>query len=218
MAAHALVEVHDGKLGQQPTYSIPPETIAALGKAGDRVAVVSIAGIYRTGKSFLLNCLSQVEGATEPLFEVGPTVQACTRGLWIWPTAMHVPQPDGTSLRVLFVDSEGLGSVGGTQQHDLQVFSLTMLISSIFMYNSVGAIDESSIEQLSFVTQLAKHIQVKSSGPDDGASAVDDLDKFFPDFIWTLRDFTLNLVDEYGNPITEHEYLENALMEEPGFR
>ena len=32
-----------------------------------------------------------------------------------------------------------------------------------------------------------------------------------------LRDFTLNLVDEYGNPITEHEYLENALMEEPGF-
>ena len=196
------------------TYTCPQETVEMLAKLEGPVAVVAIAGIYRSGKSFLLNCLAQTDREDAvPLFEVGPTINACTRGLWVWPTAMTVPQPDGTSLRVLFVDSEGLGAVGGTQQHDLQVFSLALLVSSLFAYNSVGAIDESSISQLSFVTQLSKHIRVKSAGNGDPG----DLDKFFPDFVWILRDFTLNLVDEYGNPITEHEYLENALMEEPGF-
>lgn len=214
-AAHALVEVHEGGPMGKVTYNCPQETVDMLAKIEGPVAVVAIAGIYRSGKSFLLNCLAQPDrDDSVPLFEVGPTINACTRGLWVWPTAMTVPQPDGTSLRVLFVDSEGLGAVGGTQQHDLQVFSLALLISSLFAYNSVGAIDESSISQLSFVTQLSKHIQVKSAGADGDPG---ELDKFFPDFVWILRDFTLNLVDEYGNPITEHEYLENALMEEPGF-
>ena len=213
-AAHALVEVHEGGPMGKVTYTCPQETVEMLAKLEGPVAVVAIAGIYRSGKSFLLNCLAQTDREDAvPLFEVGPTINACTRGLWVWPTAMTVPQPDGTSLRVLFVDSEGLGAVGGTQQHDLQVFSLALLVSSLFAYNSVGAIDESSISQLSFVTQLSKHIRVKSAGAGDPG----ELDKFFPDFVWILRDFTLNLVDEYGNPITEHEYLENALMEEPGF-
>ena len=216
--AHALVEVHEsGPMGGAATYSIPDSTVEMLNKLDGPVAIIAIAGVYRSGKSYLLNCLAQPDrDDAVPLFEVGPTINACTRGLWVWPTSMTVPQPDGTSLRVLFVDSEGLGAVGGTQQHDLQVFSLALLISSLFAYNSVGAIDESSISQLSFVTQLSKHIQVKSAAG-DGAGDPSELDKFFPDFVWILRDFTLNLVDEYGNPITEHEYLENALMEEPGF-
>ena len=203
--AHALVEVlSSGKIGARDTYAVPNPAVAALRKLEGPVAVVSIAGIYRSGKSFLLNCLAQT-GDHMQLFEVGPTIQACTRGLWLWPAAIKVPQPDGSSLQVLFVDSEGLGSVGGTQQHDLQVFSLAMLISSLCIYNSIGALDESSISQLSFVTQLTKHIQIKSTESDSGSRTVDELDKFFPDFIWALRDFTLNLVDEYGNPITERE-------------
>jgi hypothetical protein len=62
------------------------------------------------------------------LFEVGPTINACTRGLWVYPTTFSVKAKDGTQLRVLFVDSEGLGAVGSAQQHDLQVFSISMLI------------------------------------------------------------------------------------------
>jgi hypothetical protein len=38
------------------------------------------------------------------------------------------------------------------------------------------------------------------------------------DFVWILRDFTLNLVDEYGNPITEQEYLENTQPSRSGAR
>ena len=99
MAAHALVEVHDGGPMGKTTYTVPDATVEMLRKIDGPVAIVAIAGIYRSGKSFLLNCLAQPdrEDAT-PLFEVGPTINACTRGLWIWPTAMTVPQPDGTWL------------------------------------------------------------------------------------------------------------------------
>lgn len=38
------------------------------------------AGKYRTGKSFLLNCLIGRASA----FAVGPTVEACTKGIWVY--------------------------------------------------------------------------------------------------------------------------------------
>ena len=45
-----------------------------------KVSVVTIAGPYRTGKSFLANrLLNQSKG-----FEIGSTTQACTKGIWIW--------------------------------------------------------------------------------------------------------------------------------------
>jgi hypothetical protein len=42
---------------------------------------VSVVGMYRTGKSFLLNkiILDRKEG-----FQVGPTVNPCTKGIWIY--------------------------------------------------------------------------------------------------------------------------------------
>jgi hypothetical protein len=43
--------------------------------------VISVAGIYRTGKSFLLNkiILNANQG-----FAVGPTTNAKTKGIWVW--------------------------------------------------------------------------------------------------------------------------------------
>lgn len=48
----------------------------------ERVGVIAVAGKYRTGKSFLLNRViinKQNEG-----FGVGPTINPCTKGLWLW--------------------------------------------------------------------------------------------------------------------------------------
>jgi hypothetical protein len=45
------------------------------------VTVVCIVGNYRTGKSYLLNRLMQIQGQGFPL---GSTVQAKTKGIWIW--------------------------------------------------------------------------------------------------------------------------------------
>ncbi|XP_027730442.1 guanylate-binding protein 7-like isoform X1 [Vombatus ursinus] len=63
---------------------------------------------------------------------------------------------------------------------------------------------------LRYVTELTKLIKVKSSPnavrEEDSAEFVG----FFPDFVWTVRDFTLELKLD-GHPITPDEYLENAL-------
>jgi len=37
-----------------------------------------------------------------------------------------------------------------------------------------------------------------------------------PTFTWVVRDFTLQLVDEEGEPITQQDYLEKALEDRKG--
>ena len=47
-----------------------------------KVGVIAVAGKYRTGKSFLLNrvILDTQRGG----FGVGPTINPCTKGLWLY--------------------------------------------------------------------------------------------------------------------------------------
>ena len=56
------------------------------------IAVVSVAGMYRTGKSYLLNrmLLNRSNG-----FGVGPTVNPCTKGLWCWGKTIPGKTTDG---------------------------------------------------------------------------------------------------------------------------
>ena len=65
----------------------------------------------------------------------------------------------------------------------------------------------------SYVTELTKHIKMKSNkDEDDDRTYV----RFLPSFVWAVRDFDLELEID-GKPITSDEYLENALKEKPGF-
>ena len=45
---------------------------------------------------------------------------------------------------MLVIDSEGLGSVEVNKNQDSMIVLLSMLISSYFIYNTVGTIDENS--------------------------------------------------------------------------
>ena len=71
-----IVESDDGK----ETFKINEEATAILQRVTGKVAVVAMCGLYRTGKSSLLNWLLDRKSG----FAVGPTVQACTKGIWIW--------------------------------------------------------------------------------------------------------------------------------------
>lgn len=46
-----------------------------------------------------------------------------------------------------------------TGQYSTQIFSLAVLLSSMFIYNQIGSIDEKSLEGLALVTELTKKIQ-----------------------------------------------------------
>lgn len=115
---------------------------------------------------------------------------------------------DEDIIDIYFMDSEGLGGVDKTQNYDIQVFTLALLLSSFFIFNSYGVIDENSLNSLSLVTGLANKIQVT----EDEEDAV-HLINHFPSFMWVLRDFVLELKDDEGNEITSDQYLEFVLEE-----
>ncbi len=123
------------------------------------IAVVSVAGLYRTGKSYLLNriLLNRNNG-----FGVGPTINPCTKGLWCWGVPLKGLSPEGEKVNVLIIDSEGIGALDEDQNHDIKIFTLAILSSSIFIYNSVGSIDENALQNLSMVVNLTKNIQLNT--------------------------------------------------------
>eukprot|EP01043_Picozoa_sp_COSAG02_P061817 COSAG02_NODE_8384_length_2589_cov_11.161086_1_plen_148_part_10 len=92
-------------MAEDGTMSVPEGTAAMLREIEDPIAIIAVAGPYRSGKSFLMNCLSQEEAqgggmsrTVKPVFEVGPTVNACTRGLWLHPSQVSLRQPGGGNL------------------------------------------------------------------------------------------------------------------------
>ena len=182
-------------------------------KCNDNLGIISLVGKYRTGKSFLLNRVILNRKETTG-FSVGPTFKPCTKGIWIWSDPLminnvHSPQPFPCYL----IDTEGLGAYDEEINHDSKIFLIAILISSLFVYNSFGAIDENQINNLSFVLNLSKTIKIKSVSIEDNE---EELAKYFPTLLWLLRDFSLKLEDKDGNVITEKQYLENALEEISG--
>lgn len=74
----------------------------------------------------------------------------------------------------------------------------------------MNAIDENALESLSLVVNLSKHIHVNSK-PSNMEEDSYLFSKYFPYFMWVIRDFALQLVDDDENDITSKQYLENAL-------
>ena len=107
---------------------------------------------------------------------------------------------------VFFIDTEGLGAYDEEVNHDSKIFLIAILISSLFIFNSFGAIDEQAISNLSFVLNLSKIIKFKNNIRFDENEKI--FENFCPSFLWLLRDFSLRLEDKDGNPITQKQYLE----------
>lgn len=96
-------------------------------------------------------------------FGVGPTVNPCTKGLWCWGTPIKGETPEGEKLNIIVIDTEGIGALDEDQTHDTRIFTLAILSSSCFIYNSQGSIDENAVQNLSLVVNLTKHIQLRTA-------------------------------------------------------
>ena len=202
--------------GADAKFSLTDEAKQFLLTLEAPIAVVAIVGRYRTGKSFLVNrMLLDVTGNG---FQVGSTVNSCTKGLWMWNRPLKAKGADGTDMNVLVVDTEGIGSLDADADHDAKIFALALLLSSYFIYNSVGSIDETALNNLSMVVELTKHIRTRASTESDsGEETGAEFANFFPSFLWVVRDFALMLVDEHGIPFSSKQYLERSLTPVSGF-
>jgi hypothetical protein len=171
-------------------FEIPEDTAAALQglKAEGPFAVLATVGRYRTGKSLLANRgLLQLHRGQG--FGVGTTVQACTKGIWVYPQFVSV-----AGTRCLVLDTEGTSSVDATADEDSRLVTLAMLLSSTLIFNSVGCLDEMNLSQLGSVA-LAARVLLAGEAPHIS-------------LIWCLRDFSLQLP---GSDATEDAYLDRVL-------
>uniref|UniRef100_A0A8C0ZYT8 GB1/RHD3-type G domain-containing protein n=1 Tax=Castor canadensis TaxID=51338 RepID=A0A8C0ZYT8_CASCN len=180
------------------------EALRILEKISQPLVVVAIVGLCRTGKSYIMNRLAGQNSG----YPLGSTVRSQTKGIWMW----CLPHPNKPNHTLVLFDTEGLGDV---EKNDSWIFALAMLLSSTFVYNSMGTINHQALEQLHYVTELTQLTRAKCSPKSDEVEDSAEFVSFFPDFVCAVRDFTLELKLD-GHDITEDEYLENALKLIPG--
>jgi hypothetical protein len=81
-ALQLVKQLPDGR-----TFELCRAAVQQLQSMGNcPVAVVSISGPSRQGKSYALNRLVSAAGG----FPVSPSLKPCTHGIWMWPQAVEV--------------------------------------------------------------------------------------------------------------------------------
>uniref|UniRef100_UPI00398E742D guanylate-binding protein 2-like isoform X2 n=1 Tax=Pristiophorus japonicus TaxID=55135 RepID=UPI00398E742D len=189
----------DGKL------SVCQDAVVMLTSIDQPLVVVALVGKYRTGKSFLLNRLAKRNTG----FAIASSVQSQTKGIWMW----CLPHPCLPEHCMVLLDTEGLGDVEkGDDSNDNKIFALAVLMSTMLVYNSKGTIDQQALQDINYVTELTQLIKTNSKTDNEHG---DNFMEYFPRFVWTVRDFTLELKIS-GKTVTADQYLENALKLKTG--
>lgn len=174
------------------------------------LCVVCVVGPARTGKSYLL---SQLQGSN---FRLGHTMKAETMGIWIGRTPIQYRLRSGEVITVVFLDSEGIGStdsVDATDSTDNQIFTLSVLISSLLIYNSKNVPKNSDLEKLHYISKLSDSIRVKKHA-ENTSEDVEQFKKCSPEFFWVIRDRTLKITDVDDQPCDINTYLSQKVLKE----
>jgi atlastin len=164
---------HEDKLNEIMS-KIPP---------GWKVAVVSVVGAFRTGKSFLLSWFlrylhtlgndtiedgedsdkkwyEQVENLGNDGFHWRGGSERNTTGIWMWSQPHFVTRPTATggkeSMAVLLVDSQGMFDNETTMSLTASIFGLSTLLSSYQIYNVDKRIQEDNLQQLALFSEYAR--------------------------------------------------------------
>ena len=93
-------------------------------------------------------------------------------------------------------------------RHDNQIFLIIILLSSLFIFNSIGAIDRTAFANLDIILKIIKTIKIKSTFEEENGK---ELSEFLPALIWVLQNSNLKLEDKNGNTLTEKQYMEKEL-------
>ncbi|KXJ07327.1 Guanylate-binding protein 4 [Exaiptasia diaphana] len=124
------------------------------------------------------------------VFPLGHLLDPETMGIWLWVVPEKFKDSTGREFTVVLMDSEGIDAVSSKQSDDHRIFTLSVLLSSIMIYNSAGVPNRSDLEGLDFIVKLSQRIQLhtKQQPTDD-----QHFYEAFPYFVWLLRDVVLDL-------------------------
>uniref|UniRef100_A0A8C7FGF7 Atlastin GTPase 2 n=1 Tax=Oncorhynchus kisutch TaxID=8019 RepID=A0A8C7FGF7_ONCKI len=124
------------------------------------VVVVSVAGAFRKGKSFLLDFMlrfmynqtscSWLGGHEEPLtgFTWRGGCERETTGILAWSDVFVVDKPDGSRVAVLLIDTQGAFDSQSTIKDCATLFALSTMTSSVQVYNLSQNVQEDDLQHL----------------------------------------------------------------------
>ncbi|XP_055323105.1 atlastin-like [Sitodiplosis mosellana] len=138
------------------------------------VVVVSIAGAFRQGKSFLLNFFvkylqaqykshnvsdwlgehetnSQVNGFK---FRAGQKRE--TIGIWTWSEVFTHDFANGEKVAIILVDTQGIFDSKSSVRDYTTIFALTMMLSSVQCYNLMQNVKEDDLQHLELFTEYGR--------------------------------------------------------------
>uniref|UniRef100_A0A671TFI9 Atlastin-2-like n=1 Tax=Sinocyclocheilus anshuiensis TaxID=1608454 RepID=A0A671TFI9_9TELE len=162
------------------------------------VVVVSVAGAFRKGKSFLLDFMlrymhnqsseSWMGGDDEPLtgFSWRGGCERETTGIQAWSEVFVVEKEDGTKVAVLLVDTQGAFDSQSTIKDCATVFALSTMTSSVQVYNLSQNIQEDDLQHLQLFTEY-------------GRLAMEEIyEKPFQKLLFLIRDWCYPYEHGYG--------------------
>ncbi|KAJ8736060.1 hypothetical protein PYW08_006716 [Mythimna loreyi] len=163
--------------------------------------VVSVAGAYRGGKSFILDFFlryltaprsSQLSGEwlgkeDEQLkgFHWRGGAERDTTGIHLWPEPIITTLNNGEKVAVVLMDTQGTFDSESTIGQNSTIFALSTLISSVQIYNLTGNIKEDDLQHLQLFTEYGK-------------LACDGEDKAFQTLLFLVRDWTCAYEHAHG--------------------
>ena len=123
------------------------------------VSLISINGAFRKGKSFFMSFLIDYLKNDEKVdwdnenkiidgFKFKSGTKRQTNGIHIWSRAFIKEREDGKKIAFLLIDTQGLFDTKSTIKESANIFALTILTSSTFIYNLHQQIQEDDLHNL----------------------------------------------------------------------
>jgi atlastin len=170
-------------------FCFEPENLQSiLGRipADYKVAVVSVVGAFRTGKSFLLSWflrylhhqesnkanggrtnVSDKDQTNTPWYKSFASLghdgfdwragaERNTTGIWMWNEPYLTKTEKGEPLAVLLVDTQGMFDHETTMALTASIFGFSTLLSSYQIYNVDKRIQEDNLQQLALFAEYAR--------------------------------------------------------------
>ncbi|XP_004925716.1 atlastin [Bombyx mori] len=171
--------------GPEHTFTLDEEALTALLLREDikdrAVVIISVAGAFRKGKSFLLDfflrylqhkyVLGESGGEwigveDEPLegFKWRGGSERETTGLLLWSQPFKATLANGEKVVIFLMDTQGTFDSQSTVRDNATVFALSTLISSVQIYNLSQNIEEDDLQHLQLFTDYGQLAQESSSG------------------------------------------------------
>ena len=130
------------KSSASPQLCLNDDALKLLHTIKKPVAVLTICGPFRSGKSYFLSRMLD----TSDTFKVGHKMHGCTRGIWMATTALECEQ-----FVLLLLDTEGIDATGvnisdaTTARNNLV---MSTLASSFLIYNSKDVPRQSDLDKM----------------------------------------------------------------------